>query len=103
MYTYENENGQMEETMEISLEHFVYTDGYDWSVKDYETGNRRDYVITGGQEGVMKKLLIAGVDEAQRDGLMKAQDKVLGKMAGEKGVDLPPVWFGACLPGEDTF
>lgn len=98
VYTYENENGQMEETMEISLEHFVYTDGYDWSVKDYETGNRRDYVITGGQEGVMKKLLIAGVDEAQRDGLMKAQDKVLGKMAGEKGVDLPPVWFGACLP-----
>lgn len=98
VYTYGNENGQMEETMEMELEHFVYTDGYDWSVKDYETGSRRDYVIAGGQEGVMQKLLIAGADEAQRDGLMKAQDKVLGKMAGEKGVDLPPVWFGACLP-----
>ncbi len=98
-HVYAYENGRMEEEMEIELEHFVYTDGYSWSVTDCATGNRKDYVITGSMEGRMKKLLVAdSADLAQAESVMAECGEVLGQMEKEKGVKLPETGFYDCLP-----
>lgn len=98
-HVYAYENGQMEEKMTIELEHFVYTDGYSWSITDCATGNRKNYVITGSMEGRMKKLLVAdSADLAQAESAMGECRKVLGQMEKEKGVKLPETGFYDCLP-----
>lgn len=55
---YEYENGYMEEKWELDLEHFVMTEGLDWSVYDEERNLRSFYVIAGDMERKKNILLI---------------------------------------------
>ncbi len=100
---YAYEGGLMKEKMEAELEHFVYTDGYDWSVRDCETGEWKDYVITGGVEERMKKLLVAeSADPEKVKSFMGECGEVLEEIEKEKGITLPSVEFYDCLPDIET-
>ncbi len=93
------EGGRMEQKMQMGLQHYVYLDGYDWQVEDYETEEWKKYVIAGTLEGKMEKcLILESIEEADQASLTEKQEETLRQMEREKGIDLPEIDFYACVP-----
>ena len=98
---YEYENGHMEEKWELDLDHFVMTEGYDWTVYDEEKNLRRFYVIAGDVEREKDILLIdvsENIDEEGHSLAWKELNEKVEEIGESMGKTLPDVDYDDLVP-----